>query len=83
MVNQLFAFSTTHNLIVMVVTKVLSIFHDNPFITSSDHRMTSVAMALPADVETNEIKMNGLTWDRVCSTVELESWVNPFILEVE
>jgi len=45
--------------------------------------MTSVAMTLPDDVETNEIKMNGLTWDRVRSTVEGESWVNIFILEVE
>jgi len=55
-VNQLFAFATTHDLIVMGETKVLTIYHDNPFITSSDHLRTSVAMTLPDDVEVNEIE---------------------------
>lgn len=54
--NQLFSFATEHNLVIPGETKVLTIYHDNPFITDAENLRTSVAMTIPNDVEINEIE---------------------------
>lgn len=54
MIKTLFAFATTHNLIIEDVTKVLTIYHDNPYITNSDNLRTSVAMSIPKDIVIEE-----------------------------
>ncbi len=56
MFNQLFDFASANNLIIQDETKVLTIYHDNPFITDADNLRTSVAMTIPSDVEINEIE---------------------------
>ncbi|MBV1758535.1 MAG: GyrI-like domain-containing protein [Dethiosulfatibacter sp.] len=53
--NQLFSFATENNLIIPEETKVLTIYHDNPFITDAENLRTSVAMTIPNDVVINEI----------------------------
>lgn len=55
MFNQLFKFATENHLIVENVTKVLTIYHDNPFITDAKNLRTSVAMTIPQDAIINEI----------------------------
>ena len=54
--NQLFSFATANNLVLPGETKVLTIYHDNPFITEAKNLRTSVAMTIPEDVEVNEIE---------------------------
>ena len=54
MFNILFAFAKQHNLIVESVTKVLTIYHDNPFITDASNLRTSVAMTIPRDAVVEE-----------------------------
>lgn len=54
MFETLFKFAQTHNLIVENETKVLSIYHDNPFITKAKDLRTSVAMTVPLDIEIEE-----------------------------
>lgn len=56
MTQQLFAFAEKHNLIIEGQTKVLTIYHDNPFITGEKNLRTSVAMTIPktAVIEENE-----------------------------
>jgi AraC family transcriptional regulator len=56
MFNQLFSFATEHNLVIPGETKVLTIYHDNPFITDAENLRTSVAMTIPNDVVINEIE---------------------------
>jgi len=56
--NQIFSFAKENNLIIENVTKVLTIYHDNPFITNEKDLRTSVAMTVPLDAkfqETDEI----------------------------
>lgn len=52
--NQLFAYASTNNLIIEGETKVLTIYHDNPFITDNNNLRTSVALTLPKNVSINE-----------------------------
>ena len=47
--NELFKFATKNNLVDEGVTKVLTIYHDNPFITDEKNLRTSVAMTIPKD----------------------------------
>lgn len=47
MFNQLFKFAESRNLIIPDVTKVLTIYHDNPYITDNNNLRTSVAMTVP------------------------------------
>lgn len=46
---QLFSFAEKNNLIDEGETKVLTIYHDNPFITDEKNLKTSVAMTIPHD----------------------------------
>lgn len=48
---KLFAFATKNDLIVEDITKVLTIYNDNPFITDGKNLRTSIAMTVPKDVE--------------------------------
>ena len=48
MFKTLFSFAEQHNLIVKDVSKVLTIYHDNPFITDAENLRTSVAMTIPS-----------------------------------
>lgn len=54
MFNTLFSFAERHNLIVKDVTKVLTIYHDNPFITDANNLRTSVAITIPIDATIEE-----------------------------
>ena len=54
MFETLFKFAKTHNLIIENETKVLNIYHDNPFITKAENLRTSVAMTVPLDIEIEE-----------------------------
>lgn len=45
--NQLFAFAQAENLVLPNETKVLTIYHDNPFVTEASNLRTSVAMTVP------------------------------------
>ena len=56
MFNQLLTFATANNLIIEGETKVLTIYHDNPFITHAENLRTSLAMTIPSDVVINEIE---------------------------
>lgn len=63
MFNQLFDFAQKNNLIVDGITKVLTIYHDNPFITGEENLRTSVAMTIPDKVdieENNEVSVMSL-----------------------
>ncbi|MBC1418475.1 AraC family transcriptional regulator [Listeria fleischmannii] len=51
---QLFSFAESYQLIIPEVTKVLTIYHDNPFITDAENLRTSVAMTIPKDADVNE-----------------------------
>jgi len=56
--NQIFKFAQDNDLIIENQTKVLTIYHDNPFITDEKNLRTSVAMTVPNDakfVETDNI----------------------------
>lgn len=55
MFNQLVTFATENNLSIPDVTKVLTIYHDNPFITDSDQLRTSLAMTIPEEAVIDEI----------------------------
>ena len=56
MFRTLFSFAEQHNFIVKDVSKVLTIYHDNPFITEAKNLRTSVAMTIPsgAVIEEND-----------------------------
>ena len=51
MFKELFEFATKNDLIVPDVTKVLTIYNDNPFITDDKNLRTSVAMTVPSDAK--------------------------------
>ena len=55
MFNQLVTYATENNLIIPDMTKVLTIYHDNPFITDSDQLRTSLAMTIPEEAIIDEI----------------------------
>ena len=62
--NELFLFAKNNQLVEEGVSKVLTIYHDNPFITSEDNLRTSVAMTVPVDSEiTTEGQINSMTMD--------------------
>ncbi|WP_101773746.1 AraC family transcriptional regulator [Peptostreptococcus faecalis] len=48
---ELFAFAEKNDLIIPEVTKVMTIYNDNPFITGDNNLRTSIAMTIPKDVE--------------------------------
>lgn len=52
--NELFEFATEQNLIDPEITKVLTIYDDNPYITHEENLRTSVAMIIPNDAEVKE-----------------------------
>lgn len=49
--NELFAYAKKHQLVVENVSKVLTIYHDNPFITNEKNLRTSVAMTIPINTD--------------------------------
>jgi DNA gyrase inhibitor len=48
MFNKLFEFAKKNDLVIPDVTKVITIYHDNPFITDEKNLRTSVAMTVPS-----------------------------------
>lgn len=54
MFNELFKHAQDHELIDPNYTKILTVYHDNPFITDESNLRTSIAMTLPQDVEAIE-----------------------------
>lgn len=58
---KLFDFATKNNLIIPDVTKVLTMYNDNPFITKEDNLRTSVAMTIPSNIDVVEA-------DEICIT---------------
>lgn len=54
LLNQLIAYAKKRDLIVEAWTKILIIYHDNPYITKGDDLRTSVAMMVPLDVRIDE-----------------------------
>ncbi|MDD2238853.1 MAG: GyrI-like domain-containing protein [Bacilli bacterium] len=46
---ELVAFAEKNNLIIPNVTKIITIYHDNPFITKGTNLRTSMAMTVPLD----------------------------------
>lgn len=54
MFRELFQFATKHNLLIEGKTKVLTMYHDNPFITDEKNLKTSVAMTIPDDIKVIE-----------------------------
>lgn len=52
--NTLFTFASKYDLIVEDVTKVLTMYNDNPFITKADDLRTSIAMTIPRDAVVEE-----------------------------
>ena len=54
MFNELFAFTKKNDLIIEGETKVLTIYHDNPYITDGKNLRTSVAMTISAGAKITE-----------------------------
>lgn len=54
MFNRIFSFAEKNNLVDESFTKVLTIYHDNPYITEDTHLRTSVAMTVPLDASVEE-----------------------------
>ena len=52
--NELFTFATENNLIDPDITKVLTMYDDNPYITDQKNLRTSVAMIIPTNVNVKE-----------------------------
>lgn len=64
MFERLFQFASQHQLIIPNQTKVLTLYHDNPFITEEKNLRTSVAMTLPERariIEQDEIGMTQIS----------------------
>jgi AraC family transcriptional regulator len=49
MYKELVAFAEKNNLVIHDVTRILTIYHDNPFITKETNLRTSMAMTVPLD----------------------------------
>lgn len=54
MYKELFNYAQKKNLINEETTKVMTIYHDNPFITEEKNLRTSVAMTVPLDFNCND-----------------------------
>lgn len=54
MFKKLEKYALKHNLIVDHETKVMTLYHDNPFITDQDNLRTSVALSVPLSFKVNE-----------------------------
>ncbi|MEG0283537.1 MAG: GyrI-like domain-containing protein [Erysipelotrichales bacterium] len=54
MFNELFEFAEKNDLIIEGVSKVLTIYHDNPYITDQKNLKTSVAMSIKSDANVVE-----------------------------
>ena len=50
----LVAFAVKNNLVIPSVTRILTIYHDNPFITKATDLRTSMAMTVPLDSKYEE-----------------------------
>ncbi|AMC93841.1 AraC family transcriptional regulator [Erysipelothrix larvae] len=75
MFNTLFEYAKKHDLIIEGETKVLTLYHDNPFITHGDNLRTSVAMTIPSTAvidETNEISTLTLSGKFCVGTFDLK-----------
>lgn len=60
MFNELFDFAKKNDLIIEDKTKILTIYHDNPFITDSKNLKTSIAMTVSPNV-------NIIEDDKICT----------------
>lgn len=56
MIAELFSFAKKHHLVKEGTTKVMTIYHDNPFVTESKNLRTSVALTIPED---SQIELEG------------------------
>lgn len=54
MYKELVSFAEVNNLIIPDVTKILTIYHDNPFLTKETDLTTSMAMTVPLDAKYKE-----------------------------
>jgi AraC family transcriptional regulator len=54
MYKELVAFAEKNNLVIPDVTRILTIYHDNPFITKETNLRTSMAMTVPLDSKYEE-----------------------------
>lgn len=54
MYKELVAFAEKNNLIIPDVTRIITIYHDNPFITKDINLRTSMAMTVPLDSKYEE-----------------------------
>ena len=54
MYKELVAFADKNNLIIPDVTRIITIYHDNPFITKGTDLRTSMAMTVPLDSKYEE-----------------------------
>ena len=60
---ELFLFAKSNDLIIPEVSKVITIYHDNPFITDGEDLRTSVAMTVPREaviVEEGQISVTSI-----------------------
>lgn len=54
MFKKLEKYAIKHNLLVDQLTKVMTLYHDNPFITDQDNLRTSVALSVPLSFIVND-----------------------------
>jgi len=54
MLSELMDFAKKNDLIVLDQTKVVTMYHDNPYITESENLRTSMGMTIPKDVVVKE-----------------------------
>ncbi|WP_265459643.1 AraC family transcriptional regulator [Enterococcus sp. HY326] len=62
--NELFKFAEDNKLLIPDITKVLTMYDDNPFITDDKHLRTSIAMTVPNDleiIESGNISTSGIS----------------------
>lgn len=63
MFRELFEFAKSNDLIISEVSKVITVYHDNPFITHGENLRTSVAMTVPCEaviVEEGQISVTSI-----------------------
>lgn len=74
--NQLFAYAKINQLIEENVTKVLTIYNDNPYITEPDNLRTSIAMTISSNAyptETDEISVGSISGKFLVGRFELSA----------
>lgn len=59
--NQLFTYAKKHQLIEEGITKVITMYHDNPFITKPKQLRTSVAMTVSSNVNVVDDEISVMT----------------------